>query len=484
MFGLVGALALACASGSPSDSATSLFAPSDDEDFEPAELVEVRAELGLVDDEELTERVARIGARVARSSAVRSFTPSFHVVDQDVANVFTVAGHYVFVTRGLLTSVASESELANLLAHELAHGEAGDLTAGAAGIPALGFGSAVLQAAVGRRAPARFAAGATLVGRFAASTEPAADALGQRNSAAAGFDPAAFVSALRALVSLRREGEASMPGFFLRHPSARDRSASAKARAGELARAPATARDDEPMAWLEGLRVGPNPGDGIFVGNRFVHLDHGYSLRLPRGWERLQSRRAVGATAPAGNAQLVFERQGPVAPPEAAGSQFLEELESRMELRVERRETLRTGGVPGYRAIAFAETPSGPVRLELHWFALASGVFRMVGASPPANAEKAEVAMRNVARSLQPLGDRERTTIEEEQLRFEATEPGESVRALSRRVGNAWSPERTAAINRVDVDEKLAAGTRVRVAVRVPYRDRNFGARAVRRTAP
>jgi predicted Zn-dependent protease len=89
--------------------------------------------------------------------------------------------------------------------------------------------------------------------------------------------------------------------------------------------------------------------------------------------------------------------------------------------------------------------------------------------------------MRNVARSLQPLSDRERTQIREERLRFVTSTAGENLAQLSRRSGNAWSPELTAAINRLDPDQALAAGTRIKVAVLVPFRGRDLGANPVRR---
>ena len=479
---LIGPVAFGCAGEPQRNSAQPIFGASAGAEGEAPELAKVRWELGLLDDASLTAQVARIGRSVARPAAVRSADPSFHVVDQADANLFTLADEFVFVTRGLLASVANEAELANLIAHELAHSEVGDLPVGASGLAALGFGSAVMQAAVGRRAPARFAAGASLVGRFAVDSESGADALGQQNAAAAGFDAAALVDAFRGLAGVRRARAVSMPDFFDRHPSPRDRIARATSRADALAKSRATAGAGmRPMDWLEGLLVGPNPADGVFVGDRFVHHDHGYTLRLPRGWERLHSRRAVGAVSPDGHAQFVLERQGPRGPPDEAGGIFLEELAARMQIRVESQESLRSAGLPVYRAIAIADTPAGRVRLELHWFELATAVLRLVGASPPEKAEAAEGAMRNVARSLQPLSDRERTLIREERLRFVTSMAGENLGQLSRRSGNAWSQELTAAINRLDPDQGLAAGTRIKVAVPEPFRGRDLGANPVRR---
>jgi len=238
---------------------------------------------------------------------------------------------------------------------------------------------------------------------------------------------------------------------------------------------------DAPLDWSEGMLVGPNPGDGVFHGNRFVHHDYGYTLRVPPGWERLHSRRAVGAVAPDGRAQVVLEYQGPSASPDEAGEAFLAELAARMAIEVESRKSLRVSGSPAYRAIAFAETPAGRVRLELHWFTLATGVFRLVGASAIANTEAAQVAMRNVARSLQALSDRERAQIQELRLLFVTSAANERLAELSRRVGNVWSLEQTAAINRVGPEEALPAGTRVKVAIRAPFRGRDLGANRMRR---
>jgi predicted Zn-dependent protease len=477
----IGLLAFGCAGGSQQDSAQSIFSGGSGPEEEAPALAQVRAELGLVDDDSLTAEVTRIGRSVARPALGRSVDPSFHVVDQPGANVFTVSNRFVFVTRGLLAAVANEAELANLLSHELAHSEVGDLPVAVSGLAALGFGSAVMQAAIGRRAPARFASGASLIGRFAVDSESGADALGQKNAAAADFDAGALVAAFRGLEAVRRARKPSMPEFFDRHPSPSRRFTNAESRAAALAKSlPTTAAGMRPLPWLDGMLVGANPADGVFVGDRFLHHDLGYTLRLPRGWERLHSRRAVGAISPDGHAQVVLERQGPSSSPEEAGRIFLEELGGRMQLEVENREGLRTAGLPVYRAIAFADTPAGRVRLELHWFTLATGVFRLVGASPPDGASAAEVAMRTVARSLQPLRDRERAQIREERLRFVTSTAGEDLAGLSRRSRNAWSPELTAAINRIGSDDALTAGTRIKVAVPAPFRGRDLGANPVR----
>ncbi len=62
----------------------------------------VAAELGLLDDPDLTSYVREIGQRLLRGSAARPFDYQFAIVDQFEPNAFTLPGGYVYISRGLL----------------------------------------------------------------------------------------------------------------------------------------------------------------------------------------------------------------------------------------------------------------------------------------------------------------------------------------------------------------------------------------------
>src|SRR5438045_17036 len=82
---------------------------------------EVDEQIGLYPD----ERLAALVDGIARPMAVRSERPklpwSFKVVDDASPNAFALPGGPVFVTRGLLTYLNSEAELATVLGHEMGH---------------------------------------------------------------------------------------------------------------------------------------------------------------------------------------------------------------------------------------------------------------------------------------------------------------------------------------------------------------------------
>jgi predicted Zn-dependent protease len=75
----------------------------------------------LLDDPGLQQYVNRVGLWIALQSERPSLPWQFAVIDSDAVNAFAIPGGYVFVTRGMLALLESESELAGVLGHEISH---------------------------------------------------------------------------------------------------------------------------------------------------------------------------------------------------------------------------------------------------------------------------------------------------------------------------------------------------------------------------
>jgi predicted Zn-dependent protease len=76
----------------------------------------------VLNDSALIRYVTLVGQVVARQSPRWTEIPfRFAVLDTDEVNAFAAPGGYIFVTRGALQLIESESELAGVLAHEVAH---------------------------------------------------------------------------------------------------------------------------------------------------------------------------------------------------------------------------------------------------------------------------------------------------------------------------------------------------------------------------
>jgi predicted Zn-dependent protease len=75
----------------------------------------------LVNDLKLQQYVNRVGRWIASRSERANLNWHFGVIDSNDINAFAAPGGYVFVTKGLYRLLDSESALAGVLAHEVAH---------------------------------------------------------------------------------------------------------------------------------------------------------------------------------------------------------------------------------------------------------------------------------------------------------------------------------------------------------------------------
>lgn len=440
---------------------------------------QVAQEIGLVESPALTAYVEEIGGRLARHSPRRDVVYRFAVVDMAEPNAFALPGGYVYVSRGLLAIVNSEAELANVVGHEIGHVAArhsaqretralgvGVLAAlGTAAVGAIGgAGAAEGAAQIGQ------VAGAGLIASYGRDQERQADEVGQGLAAQAGWDPAAMASFLNtlALAAELQSGARHGPSFLDSHPMTSERVRNAAIRADSLRvlpEAPIAATRSAFYARLADLQIGPDPAKGLFREQRFLHPDLGFALDFPRGWKTENAATAVAAQAPRGDAILLLQTQGASGDPREAAQLFARE--SQLQLGEGKRE--RIAGFPAYRVRVELQTQQGPAVADLTWIAHPRAMFRLLGLSPIGSFGNYAGTFRDAARSFRPLVHRERAGITELRLRVAKGRPGESLAALSRRTGNAWSLEETAVANDLPIERRLRGGEPVKIAVEVPY---------------
>lgn len=75
----------------------------------------------LLQDSKLNHYVNLVGASLALNSKRSELPYYFGILDTNELGAYSTPGGYVFITRGLLRLTQDESELAAILAHELAH---------------------------------------------------------------------------------------------------------------------------------------------------------------------------------------------------------------------------------------------------------------------------------------------------------------------------------------------------------------------------
>ncbi len=478
---LAAAMLLACATNPVTGERQVIFmSPEREAALGRQEAAKVAEQIGLVETPALSAYVADLGARLAKHSPRTDVQYHFAVADMEAPNAFALPGGWIYVSRGLLAICNSEDELAGVIGHEIGHVAArhsasresrsigvglltllGVLAAGAAG----GEGAAQTVAQLGQ------VAGAGLIATYGRDQERQADRVGQELAARAGYDPAAISSFLGTLgreSALRAGGKHRQPSFFDSHPMTDERVRNTEAFAASLGRAnvPPIAPDRPAfLARLAGLPVGPDPAQGVFRDELFLHPGFGFALRFPEGWRTQNGRSAVVGVSPEQDRAVTLEG-GPVteAPADAARAFAREQ-----GLTLEDGRRLQIGGLPAYRALARVQARGGSRIVLLTWIAHRKATFRITGIAggQATNATLRELAA--VGASFRPLTRKERSSIHELRLRVVKARRGETLRTLGRRTKNAWSVAETAVANGLPEGGKLPAGRRVKVTRAVPF---------------
>jgi predicted Zn-dependent protease len=180
----------------------------------------------MVQDPVVTEYVNRVGQNIVRNSDARvPFT--IKVIDSDEVNAFALPGGFFFVNSGLILAADNESELAGVMAHEIAHVCACHAARGAtrgeiaslATIPLIfvggGLGYAVSGIA-GLSLPVAFV-------KFSREFEAQADYLGVEYLYKSGYDPESFVQFFEKIEAMEKKKPGLLDKTFENHPPTPDR---------------------------------------------------------------------------------------------------------------------------------------------------------------------------------------------------------------------------------------------------------------------
>jgi predicted Zn-dependent protease len=205
----------------------------------------VRESLPVVDDPLLTDYLESLGNQLVAASGTGSGNYTFFLVDDPSVNAFAGPDGHIGVFSGLVLASGTESELAAVMAHEIAHEtqhhlrrmiedqKRSSIPATAALIAAAILGAQV-NADLGMAAMAGVtAAAAQRQINFTRENEKEADRIGIASLAAAGFEPYAMPGFFERLAKTSRIYESSAPEFLRTHPVTTNRIADALGRAAD-----------------------------------------------------------------------------------------------------------------------------------------------------------------------------------------------------------------------------------------------------------
>ncbi|MBM4191676.1 MAG: M48 family metallopeptidase [Gammaproteobacteria bacterium] len=203
---------------------------------------------GLVlEDPEATDYIQALGSRITSQIPESEQRFTFFVVREAGVNAFALPGGFVGVNYGLITATANESQLASVLAHEIAHVTQRHIARAiqAQGRSAMTSAAAMLAAiligmttgsADAVQAGIAVAQGAMAQQRinFTRANEYEADRIGISFLAAAGFDPNGMPDFFETLNRRSGLSGSGVPEFLRTHPVTANRIAESRDRAAQI----------------------------------------------------------------------------------------------------------------------------------------------------------------------------------------------------------------------------------------------------------
>jgi predicted Zn-dependent protease len=190
---------------------------------------QVRQQVPEFRDPGIVAYVREVGAQLIRQATGPKYPYSFQVADYQEINAFALPGGPIWVHRGILHAARNESQLAGVMAHEIAHisqrHAADQLTKATVANWGLSLLGAVLGNDGGATA-ARIAAGFLANGiflKFGRDDEREADRVGLQMLTRAGWDARGMVELFEILRQEQKRDPNRVETFFSTHPSPQDR---------------------------------------------------------------------------------------------------------------------------------------------------------------------------------------------------------------------------------------------------------------------
>lgn len=438
---------------------------------------QISAQFGLYDDARVTAYVDRVANEVLQTSAytdpntpaeIRNTPFHFRVLDSPVVNAFALPGGYVYVTRGLLSYLENEAQLAVVLGHEIGHVLARHSSEQAARVQTGQLGL-LLGAAVGgvvgggRVAQGILDYGSQGVGllflKYGRGAEREADQAGVAYAEYAGYDAAQASRFFVALSRLSSGSGQSIPGFLSTHPDPGEREATIRQLATQY---PGGTEVNAPdfLAAIDGIVLGEDPRQGYVENNIFYHPELQFAFDIPRGWQVDNSPQAVVMRQPNNQAaiQMTLSQQSSA---QAAAQAFA----AQQGVQVSDSRRLNANGNTAYRVEGRAAQQSGTLAFSVTFIEYGGNVYQMLGITPDAAFSSQVSTLRDVASSFRRLTEARYLNRSPSRLDVTTTSGTTTLQALlqGRTLPEGLTAEELAIMNQTQLGASIPAGTTVKL---------------------
>jgi predicted Zn-dependent protease len=365
---------------------------------------EVAQTIGIYPDQALNAYVSAIGMKMAKASERPNLPWEFHVVNDASVNAFALPGGFIYVTRGLLTAINDEAELATVVGHEIGHvtnrHSVQQISKQQVASLGLGIGS-ILSSDIARVAGVASQGMQLLFLKYSRDAESQADKAGFRYALGQNYDVREMANVFQTLERVgEMAGAGKTPEWLSTHPDPGNRIQATQARLDTLHRDLSnTVRNrDQYLQHLQNLTYGEDPRQGFFQNGTFYHPEMKFQISFPQGWQTQNGASAVVAVSPQQDAIMQLSLAGQT-PPQQAAQQFL----SQQGVQAGNTSTQSINGLPAASGYFQAQTDQGEVQGLVTFISYNGNTYGILGYTPAGKLTQYDQAIRQATGSFGTL---------------------------------------------------------------------------------
>lgn len=441
---------------------------------------EIIAEYGIYDDPIVNEYVNRVAKEVLAQSHMRrddvddifrktEFT--FRVLNSPEVNAFALPGGYVYVTRGLLTHLNNEAQLAVVLGHEIGHVAARHASQRAfqqqAGQIALIGGAILAEELLDIPAGDILGIGGIVAEllflRHSRDHERESDRLGVEYSAMSGYqagEGSAFFVSLKRMSDVESDG---LPFFLSTHPDPGDREKSIKRMANDWTKKGLNLEkvgQEEFLTVIDNMILGENPREGFVENDNFYHPDLKFLFPVPKSWSVINESSSVYLIEKDEKALIILQVSSDKTPKE-----MVEEYGKQKGMKTISRGPLKINGLNAYQMTTESiSEDSTKYRFSIHGIKYDGLTYRFVGYSVADKFVNFQKQIDNTAKGFNILRDQRILDIKPVRLQiFSVEEETRFSELLPKTLPNKLKKEEIAILNQAQLNSMIKAGTKVKL---------------------
>jgi predicted Zn-dependent protease len=341
---------------------------------------QVAQTIGYYNDPALQQYVSSVGMKMAKASERPNLPWEFHVVNDASVNAFALPGGFIYVTRGLLTAINDEAELATVVGHEIGHvtnrHSVQQISKQQVAALGLGLGS-ILSSDVAKVAGVASQGLQVLFLKYSRDAENEADKAGFRYALNQNYDVREMANVFQTLEGVSQlAGGGKLPEWLSTHPDPGTRIQNTEARLDTLHKdlSNTIIDRDQYLQHVQNIIYGEDPRQGFFENGTFYHPDMRFQITFPQGWQTQNGADAVVAVSPNQDAALQLSLAGQT-PPQQAAQQFL----SQQGIQAGNTSTASINGLPAASGYFQAQTQQGAVQGLVTFLSYNNNTFGILG---------------------------------------------------------------------------------------------------------